>query len=308
MPQPVRKAVFPVAGLGTRFLPATKAMAKEMLPVVDKPLIQYAVEEAVAAGIEQVIFVTGRGKRSIEDHFDFQEGLESLLLDKGRQDLAQVYREVSDMASVTYVRQKQPLGLGHAVWCARDSVADEPFAVLLPDDLMDTEPGAIGRMKAAYEASGASQVAVEPVPAEAVGAYGVIDPGPFDGETYPVHGLVEKPAPRQAPSQLAVVGRYVLSPTVLDALGRAPRGRGGEIQLTDALQALITDYGEPLRAYPFPGTRFDCGSKLGYLKAQVELGLRRDDLGQELTEYLQERLRRRDPAVPSDPQKTSDQS
>jgi len=286
----IRKAVFPVAGMGTRFLPATKAMAKEMLPVVDKPLIQYAVEEAVAAGIEQVIFVTGRGKRSIEDHFDHQDGLEDQLLAKGKDDLAAVYREVSDMAEVIYVRQKQPLGLGHAVWCARHAVGDEPFAVLLPDDLMDDAAGAIGRMKAAYEASGASQVAVEPVAPEGVGAYGVIDPGDFNGETYPVHGLVEKPDPEVAPSSLAVIGRYVLSPTVFGPLAQAKSGAGGEIQLTDALQALITDYGEAIQAYPFPGARFDCGSKLGYLKAQVEFGLRRGEFGDELGDYLRQRI------------------
>ncbi|HKJ70787.1 MAG TPA: UTP--glucose-1-phosphate uridylyltransferase GalU [Gammaproteobacteria bacterium] len=290
MDRTIRKAVFPVAGLGTRFLPATKAMAKEMLPVVDKPLIQYAVEEAVAAGIDQVIFVTGRGKRSIEDHFDHQDGLENQLLAKGKDDLAQVYREVSDMAEVIYVRQKQPLGLGHAVWCARHAVGDEPFAVLLPDDLMDDAAGAIGRMKAAYEASGASQVAVEPVAAEDVGSYGVIDPGEAGGETYPVRGLVEKPEPGAAPSSLAVIGRYVLSPTVFEPLGRARRGAGGEIQLTDALQALITEYGEAIQAYPFEGVRFDCGSKLGYLKAQVEFGLRRGEFGEELAAYLRDRL------------------
>ncbi len=290
MTKTVRKAVFPVAGLGTRFLPATKAMAKEMLPVVDKPLIQYAVEEAVAAGIEQVIFVTGRGKRSIEDHFDYQEGLERLLLEKGRDDLAQIYREVSAMAEVTYVRQKQPLGLGHAIWCARYSVAEEPFAVLLPDDLMDAQPSAIGRMKAAFEGSGSNQVAVEPVAREAVGSYGVIDPDEFDGETYPIRGLVEKPDPEQAPSGLAVIGRYILPPTIFEPLGRAQPGRGGEIQLTDALQALITEYGEAVCAYPFPGQRFDCGSKLGYLQAQVELGLRRTDLRSGLADYLKDRF------------------
>ena len=290
MDRTIKKAVFPVAGMGTRFLPATKAMAKEMLPVVDKPLIQYAVEEAVAAGIEQVIFVTGRGKRSIEDHFDHQDGLEDQLLAKGKDELAQVYREVSDMAEVIYVRQKQPLGLGHAVWCARHAVGDEPFAVLLPDDLMDDAAGAIARMKTAFESSGASQIAVEPVDAEGVDSYGVIDPGEFNGETYPVNGLVEKPDPAVAPSNLAVIGRYVLTPTVFEPLSRATTGAGGEIQLTDALQALITDYGEAIHGYPFPGARFDCGSKLGYLKAQVEFGLRRGEFGAELAGYLADRI------------------
>ncbi|MFP4616430.1 MAG: UTP--glucose-1-phosphate uridylyltransferase GalU, partial [Thiohalorhabdus sp.] len=263
MGTPLRKAVFPVAGMGTRFLPATKAMAKEMLPVVDKPLIQYAVEEAVAAGIDQVIFVTGRGKRSIEDHFDHQDGLEDQLLAKGKDELARVYREVSDMADVTYLRQKEPLGLGHAVWCARHVVGDEPFAVILPDDLMDAEPGAIGQMKAAFEETGASQVAVEPVDATEVSSYGVIDPGDFNGRTYPVRGLVEKPDPTVAPSNLSVIGRYVLSPTVFEPLGRGKKGAGGEIQLTDALQALITEYGEAIHACPFEDVRFDCGSKAG---------------------------------------------
>ncbi|HKL78212.1 MAG TPA: UTP--glucose-1-phosphate uridylyltransferase GalU [Gammaproteobacteria bacterium] len=299
MRREIRKAVFPVAGLGTRFLPATKAMAKEMLPVVDKPLIQYAVEEAVAAGIDQVIFVTGRGKRSIEDHFDHQDGLEDQLLAKGKEDLAEVYREVSDMAEVTYLRQKQPLGLGHAVWCARHVVGDEPFAVLLPDDLMDAEPGAISQMKAAFEATGASQVAVEPVDPQAVGNYGVVDAGPKSGATHPVSGLVEKPDPTVAPSNLSVIGRYILSPTVFEPLGRAQAGAGGEIQLTDALQALITEYGEAIHAYPFEGVRFDCGSKAGYLKAQVEFGLRHSDFGDELGDYLRRRLASRDTDIPS---------
>ncbi|KPV41685.1 UTP--glucose-1-phosphate uridylyltransferase [Thiohalorhabdus denitrificans] len=291
----IRKAVFPVAGMGTRFLPATKAMAKEMLPVVDKPLIQYAVEEAVAAGIDQVVFVTGRGKRSIEDHFDHQNGLETLLLEQGKEHLAQVYREVSDMADVTYVRQKQPLGLGHAVWCARHVIGDEPFAVLLPDDLIDAEPGAIAQMKEAYEATGgSSQVAVEPVDPQAVKSYGVVDTDVQDSASYPVRGLVEKPDPAVAPSNLGVIGRYILSPTVFEPLGRAERGAGGEIQLTDALQALITEYGESLHAFPFQGVRFDCGSKAGYLKAQVELGLRHAEFGEELETFLRERLTRMD--------------
>ncbi|HKJ87162.1 MAG TPA: UTP--glucose-1-phosphate uridylyltransferase GalU [Gammaproteobacteria bacterium] len=286
----IRKAVFPVAGMGTRFLPATKAMAKEMLPVVDKPLIQYAVEEAVAAGIDQVVFVTGRGKRSIEDHFDHQNGLETLLLEQGKEELARIYREVSDMADVTYVRQKHPLGLGHAVWCARHVVGDEPFAVLLPDDLIDAEPGAIAQMKAAYEATGAGQVAVEPVDPQAVKSYGVVDTDSREGTSYPVRGLVEKPDPAVAPSNLGVIGRYILSPTVFEPLGRAHRGAGGEIQLTDALQALITEYGEAVHAFPFQGARFDCGSKAGYLKAQVEFGLRHEEFGEELAGYLRERL------------------
>ncbi len=298
MPNQVRKAVFPVAGAGTRFLPATKVQPKEMLPVVDKPVIQYAVEEAVAAGIDQVIFVTGRGKRSIEDHFDHQDGLEEMLLERGKTDLAAVYREVSDMAEVIYVRQKQPLGLGHAVWCARHAVGDEPFAVLLPDDLIDTEPGATARMKAAFEDTGACQVAVEPVDRASVGAYGVIDPGPPQGEAYPVRALVEKPQPGQAPSNLAVIGRYILMPTVFEPLSRAQAGAGGEIQLTDALQALLDEHGEDLHALSFEGTRFDCGSKVGYLKAQVELGLRRSDLGPELAAYLRERLARADDPLP----------
>jgi UTP--glucose-1-phosphate uridylyltransferase len=261
-----------------------------MMPVVDKPLIQYAVEEAVAAGIEQVIFVTGRGKRSIEDHFDHQDGLEALLLERGKEDLARVYREVSDMAEVTYVRQKQPLGLGHAVWCARHAVGNEPFAVLLPDDLMDSDPGAIASMKAAFDRLGGSHLAVEPVDREATGAYGVIDAGdPLADGAIPVRGLVEKPSPEVAPSNQAVVGRYILPAAVFEPLGRAQRGAGGEIQLTDALQALV-EGGEPLYAHPFEGVRFDCGSKAGYLKAQLEMGLRREELGAELADYLHRRL------------------
>jgi UTP--glucose-1-phosphate uridylyltransferase len=290
----VRKAVFPVAGSGTRFLPATKAMAKEMLPVVDKPLIQYAVEEAVAAGIEQVIFVTGRGQRAVEDHFDHQEGLEEQLLAKGKDKLADVYREVSDMAEVTYVRQKQPLGLGHAVWCARDAVGDEPFAVLLPDLLMDDGAGTLRGLKAAYEQTGCSQLTVAEVADEELTHYGAIDPGEWDGESYAVKCLVEKPGV-DSPSNLGVIGRYVLSPTVFEPLSQPRTGAGGEIQLTDALQSLIKDLGEPMQARPLAGPRFDCGSKLGYLKAQVALGLRRGEFGDELMAFLDQRLGQLEP-------------
>ncbi len=286
----VRKAVFPVAGLGTRFLPATKAMAKEMLPVVDKPLIQYAVEEAVAAGIEQVIFVTGRTKRSIEDHFDYQDNLEEQLVRKGATELARVYREVSDLAEVTYIRQKRPLGLGHAIWCARHVVGDEPFAVLLPDDLMVIQPPAIAQMKAAFEETGASQVAVEEVPMEEVTRYGVIDPAPPTGPRYPLNGLVEKPFSQEAPSNLAVMGRYIITPTIFKLLTQASRGASDEIQLTDALQVLITQYGEAVDGYLLDGVRYDCGNKLGYLKAQLDFGLQHSECGEQLADYLQERL------------------
>jgi UTP--glucose-1-phosphate uridylyltransferase len=282
----VRKAVFPVAGLGTRFLPATKACPKEMLPVVDKPLIQYAVEEAAAAGITDMIFVTGRGKRAIEDHFDKAYELEAELAKAGKRAmLAELQALVPRGLSFSFVRQVQPLGLGHAVLCARPLVGREPFAVLLPDDLIDAEPPVMQEMVTLYEAGGASVIAVEDVPRTDVQQYGVIEPGPAEGSLVPILDLVEKPRPQDAPSTLAVVGRYVLSPAVFDHLeARTRQNLAGEIQLTDAIRDLLAS--ERAIAFAFDGDRYDCGSKLGYLKAQVCFGRNHPDCGDAFASWL----------------------
>ena len=267
--KPVRKAVFPVAGLGTRFLPATKAMPKEMLPVVDKPLIQYAVEEAAAAGITQMIFITGRSKRSIADHFDRAPELEAELAAKGKYDLLEVVRNISpETESFIYTRQSEPLGLGHAVLCAESIVGDEPFAVILADDLIDAEQSVIGQLIEARKARGGGNVlAVEDVPREDTGKYGIVSSEPIDSRTSRMSHIVEKPAPDQAPSTLAVVGRYVLEPEVFDHLRSMPRGAGGEVQLTDAI-ALMVPSGQTF-AYRYQGRRFDCGTKQGFVTATV---------------------------------------
>lgn len=291
MPPRVRKAVFPAAGLGTRFLPATKAQPKEMLPLVDKPIIQYGVEEALASGIDNIIIVTGRGKNSIEDHFDVSYELEKILEEKGKTDLLQVVREISDMIHVSYIRQKEALGLGHAVLTARELVGEEPFAVLLADDVIDAPVPALRQMLDVYEATGASVIAVQPVPREAISSYGVINPSPdqapagrFAGPIARIADLVEKPRPADAPSDLAVVGRYVLTPAIFDCLERTQRGAGGEIQLTDALRMLARR--EPMYALTFAGRRHDTGDKLGFLQATVELALKRADLGEPFRAYL----------------------
>ena len=270
--KPVRKAVFPVAGLGTRFLPATKAMPKEMLPVVDKPLIQYAVEEAAAAGITQMIFITGRHKRSIEDHFDRAPELEAELAAKGKDDLLQIVRNISPEAdSFVYIRQPEPLGLGHAVLCAEPVVGDEPFAVILADDLIDAAQPVIGQLADARAAlGGGSVLAVEDVPRADTGRYGIVSSTPLEGRTSRtsrMSGIVEKPAPDKAPSTLAVLGRYVLEPAVFAKLRTIPRGAGGEIQLTDAIARLVPD--GATYAYRYEGQRFDCGSKEGFLRATM---------------------------------------
>jgi len=267
--KPVRKAVFPVAGLGTRFLPATKAMPKEMLPVVDKPLIQYAVEEAAAAGITQMIFITGRHKRSIEDHFDRAPELEVELAAKGKTDLLDIVRNISPEAkSFVYIRQTEPLGLGHAVLCAEPAVGDEPFAVILADDLIDAERPAIGQLCDARDRlGGGSVIAVEDVPRGDTGKYGIVSSTPLDERTSRISHIVEKPAPEQAPSTLAVLGRYVLEPEVFAHLRAIPRGAGGEIQLTDAIARMVPD--GRTYAYRYNGQRFDCGSKEGFLAATV---------------------------------------
>jgi UTP--glucose-1-phosphate uridylyltransferase len=291
MPKTIRKAVFPVAGLGTRFLPATKASPKEMLPVVDKPLIQYAVEEAAAAGITEMIFITGRGKRSIEDHFDKAYELEAELYARGKTALLEAVKDaVPKGINCVYIRQAEPLGLGHAVLCARSVVGDEPFAVLLADDLM--QPGSdgvpvLGQMVEVYGKHHASVLAVQEVRREETSAYGIVSSAPWGDRTARVTGIVEKPKPQEAPSTMAVVGRYVLSPLVFEHLANLKPGAGGEIQLTDALAGLIAD--EPVLAYRFNGTRYDCGSKIGYLQATVELALRHPEVGADFGRFLQSR-------------------
>lgn len=267
--KPVRKAVFPVAGLGTRFLPATKAMPKEMLPIVDKPLIQYAVEEAAAAGISQMIFITGRNKRSIEDHFDRAPELEAELAAKGKHEILEVVRNISpDADSFVYIRQSEPLGLGHAVLCAEAVVGNEPFAVILADDLIDAEQSVIAQLVAARSARGGGSVlAVEDVPRAETGRYGIVRSDPVDSRTSRISHIVEKPTPDQAPSTLAVLGRYLLEPEVFEHLKLTPRGAGGEVQLTDAIAQMLpsgTTY-----AYRYQGRRFDCGSKEGFVAATV---------------------------------------
>jgi UTP--glucose-1-phosphate uridylyltransferase len=291
MPKTVTKAVFPVAGLGTRFLPATKASPKEMLPVVDKPLIQYAVEEAAAAGITEMIFITGRGKRSIEDHFDKAYELESELLARGKHVLLEAVQDaIPKGINCVYIRQAEPLGLGHAVLCARSVVGDEPFAVVLADDLM--QPGSdnvpvLRQMVEIYAKHHSSVLAVNEVPRQETSSYGIVSSEPWGDRTARVTGIVEKPKPELAPSTMAVVGRYVLTPLIFEHLANVQPGAGGEIQLTDALALLIKD--EPVLAYLFNGTRYDCGSKIGYLQATVELALHHPEVGPEFSKYLRSR-------------------
>ena len=287
MDHKVRKAVFPAAGLGTRFLPATKAQPKEMLPLVDKPIIQYAVEEAVAAGIEQVIFVTSSQKRAIEDHFDINYELEHLLEERGEIERLRQIRRISDLAQIAYVRQKEQLGLGHAVLMAKELVGHEPFAVILSDDVVVGERPCIGQLVHAYAQTSSSVVAVMEVPHAETSRYGVIggqrvDGG--DGRLWKIDRVVEKPAPGEAPSNLAIVGRYVLTPKIFDKLEQTTRGAGGEIQLTDAIQALMEE--QAVYGYEFEGTRYDAGTTMGWLKASVELALARPDLGKEFGAYL----------------------
>jgi UTP--glucose-1-phosphate uridylyltransferase len=285
MNAPVKKAVFPVAGLGTRFLPATKATPKEMLTVVDKPLIQYTIEEAAAAGIEEFILVTGRGKSSMEDHFDHPFELAATLQERGKtKELEALAAALPKPGQIVYTRQQRPLGLGHAVWCARHLVGDEPFAVLLPDDLIVGEVPCLKEMVAAHEEKGGNLVAVMEVPREQTRRYGVLDPISDDGRLVAVKGLVEKPDPAVAPSCLTVVGRYILQPEVFRHLSRQERGAGGEIQLTDAMARLIG--GSPFHGLRFSGTRFDCGDKLGWLEANIACGLARSDTAAPLREIL----------------------
>lgn len=285
MGQKVRAAVFPVAGRGTRFLPATKASPKEMLPIVDKPLIQYAVEEAIAAGATKLVFVTGASKRAIEDHFDTDPELEKALTESGKDELlASIKGIVPPGVSCVYIRQGEPLGLGHAVLCARPAVGDEPFFVHLADDLIAGEPGCLAQMAGEYAEHGGSVVAVETVPKENTSSYGIVAVDQNDRDR--LTEIVEKPAPEDAPSNLAVVGRYLLTPEIFDKLENIGQGAGGEIQLTDGIADLMGEH--PVYAYSFSGTRYDCGSKLGYLQATVAYGLEHQDTGAELRDYLKE--------------------
>ena len=286
--RPLRKAVFPVAGMGSRFLPATKASPKEMMPVVDKPLIQYAVEEAAAAGITDLIFITGRHKRAIEDHFDKAYEMESELTAKGKSELVDLIQSVLPRGCrCIYIRQAEPLGLGHAVLCAQPAIGDEAFAVILADDLIAAEPPVVAQMAALYQREQCSILGVEDVPADQTASYGIVSPEEAGGNLSVIKAIVEKPAPAEAPSTLAVVGRYVLTPRIFSYLATGKPGRGGEIQLTDGISALLAE--ERVLAYRFSGTRYDCGSQLGYLKATVELGVRHAEVGAEFSTFLARR-------------------
>ena len=278
----IRKAVFPVAGLGTRFLPATKAVAKELLPVVDRPLIQYAVDEAAEAGIEQMIFVTGRGKGAIEDHFDMAFELETTQAARGK-DMSALEGTRLVPGNAVFIRQQEPLGLGHAIWCARDIVGDEPFAILLPDEFMHGTPGCLKQMVEAYEETGGNLICALEVPMEQTSSYGVLDPGMRNGALTEVKGLVEKPAAGTAPSNLIIAGRYILQPEVMGYLSRHEKGAGGEIQLTDAMAAMIGN--QPFHGVTFDGQRFDCGSKAGYIEANLALALEREDIGAHIRQF-----------------------
>ncbi len=282
----VRKAIFPAAGFGTRFLPATKSIPKEMLALVDKPIIQYGVEEALAAGCDQIVIVTGRGKSAIEDHFDVSYELECTLEKRGKTDLLAVSRQVSHMVRVSYVRQKEALGLGHAVLMARDLVGDEPFAVILPDDVIDAKVPCLKQMMDVFEKTQSSIVATQVVDGPAISAYGVLEGKPVNGDPrlFDISGLVEKPKPAEAPSSNAIIGRYILTPRIFDLLEHTPLGAGGELQLTDGIKGLLET--EKVYGYSFEGTRHDAGDKLGMLKATVEFALKREDLGPAFRSYL----------------------
>lgn len=282
----VRKAVFPVAGLGTRFLPATKAMPKEMLPIVDKPLIQYAVEEAFASGIEQIVFVTGKNKEALEDHFDRHNGLESMLLEKNKTKLLESIKSiVPDTGTIIYTRQNKPLGLGHAIWCARDIIGNEPFAVLLADDLIKSEKPVLAQMLEVYDKKESSLVAVVEVPRNETNKYGILDAEIIEDGISKIHGLIEKPEPEQAPSNLAIIGRYILTPKIFSILGQKEKGAGGEIQLTDAMAKLLDT--ESIFGFLFEGERFDCGDKAGFQMANIAYALSRPDISSRLKPFLE---------------------
>lgn len=289
----IRKAIIPAAGLGTRFLPATKAMPKEMLPIIDKPAIQYIVEEAVASGIEDIIIVTGKGKRAIEDHFDSYYELEQILGRQGKVDMLSEVRKATELTDIHYIRQKEPKGLGHAIWCARKFIGNEPFAVLLGDDIVQSEVPCLKQMMDVYDRVQGSVLAVKEVPSEEVKRYGIVDPEPAGGDggdrVLRVRGVVEKPVPAAAPSNVAIMGRYILTPAIFDLLETQDTGAGGEIQLTDAISRLLLD--EPVYGFHFEGKRYDTGEKLGYLKTIIDFALERPDLQEELRGYLTEKLK-----------------
>ncbi|MEK6679387.1 MAG: UTP--glucose-1-phosphate uridylyltransferase GalU [Nitrospirota bacterium] len=280
----IRKAVFPAAGLGTRFLPATKASPKEMLPLVDKPLIQYVVEEAVESGIEDIIIITGRGKHAIEDHFDVSFELEHNLREKGKTKLLEEVQRISNLVNFSYVRQKEPLGLGHAILCAKHLVGDEPFAVLLGDDIIDSKVPALAQMIKIYKKYGTSILGIEEVPKDKTQHYGVIRPERIEDGVFRVLDLIEKPKPKEAPSNLAIIGRYILEPEIFDVLENTVPGKLGELQLTDGLKNLLSS--QQIYGYKINGNRYDAGDKLGFLKATVEFGLRNPELGRAFREYL----------------------
>jgi UTP--glucose-1-phosphate uridylyltransferase len=288
MMKKVRKAIIPAAGLGTRFLPATKAMPKEMLPIVDTPTIQYIVEEAVRSGIEDIIIVTGKGKRAIEDHFDYAVELEQNLLSKDKLDVLESVRKSSEMADIHYIRQKEPKGLGHAVWSARKFIGDEPFAVLLGDDIVVSDIPATKQLMNVYEETGSSVVGVKTVPREETNRYGIVDPVSQDGRSYGVGNFVEKPAVEDAPSNLAIMGRYILTPEIFNILENQETGAGGEIQLTDAIQEL--NKLEKVFAYDFEGTRYDVGDKLGFILTTLDFALKNSELKQPLLQRMGEIL------------------
>ena len=281
----IKKAVFPVAGLGTRFLPTTKAMPKEMLPVVDKPIIQYAVEEALASGIEQIIFVTGSGKGALEDHFDKNQDLEKRLRDRGKLELLNAVESVvPSKAQIVYTRQSEPLGLGHAIWCARDIVGDEPFAVLLADDLIQSDVPVLHQMITEFDRLRASMMAIIEVRPEETDKYGIIEADKAFNGTSLIRSMVEKPAPEEAPSNLAVIGRYILTPRIFKHLGKLQKGAGNEIQLTDSMSALLKE--QPIFGYKFKGTRFDCGDKAGFQLANLAFALERPEMREQLIPEL----------------------
>lgn len=289
----VRKAVIPAAGLGTRFLPATKAVPKEMLPIVDKPTIQYIIEEAVASGIEEILIITGRGKQAIEDHFDKSFELETVLEKKGDFDMLEMVQGISSLVNIQYVRQKEPLGLGHAIWCARNFVGNEPFAVLLGDDVIDASVPCLKQLIRAYEATdGANILGVQHVDWEYVSRYGIVDPGEPRAMGSVVKDVVEKPGRDDAPSNMAILGRYILHPRIMDILQTTEPGAGGEIQLTDAIRAMLKTHS--VVAFPFEGRRYDVGDKLGFLEATVDFALKRDDLKDQFAAYLREMVEPRD--------------
>ncbi|NMA68996.1 MAG: UTP--glucose-1-phosphate uridylyltransferase GalU [Desulfitobacterium sp.] len=286
----IKKAIIPAAGLGTRFLPATKAQPKEMLPIVDKPTIQYIVEEAINSGIEDIIIVTGRNKRAIEDHFDHSVELEQFLQEGGKEDLLELVQNIAHMVDIYYVRQKEALGLGHAIYCARKFIGNEPFAVLLGDDIIHSEVPCLKQMMQIYERHGASIVGVQEVPLEDTSKYGIVDGAYFDEGLYRALDLVEKPQPEEAPStRLAIMGRYILNPEIFDILEELPPGKGGEIQLTDGIKELANH--QEILAYQFEGERYDVGDKFGFVQATIEYALRREELAEPLKEYLKELMK-----------------